>query len=110
MSFKPTEILQGCVGLSFVLLSIGGMWSMISGARVELRAAGAMLTVNEGQKLVEEALEDTEDIVNIIQRSPAVPKSQKKQLQQKLSTAKDSLSHAEEEINDDAEKLLGEED
>ena len=99
--FQPSQLLQFFLGLSVLFLSGGAGWSMLSGARVKVQAAGATLSVNERLKEVKGIRDDVAETVEELKAVPVIN-------QQKISAYAEELEQAEELIEDTELKLENE--
>ena len=103
--FRPNHELQICAGLSMVLLSIGGSWSMVSGSVVQFRIAGANFSVNEKLERVEEAKEILEDVTTELKRDPKSNRRRIQKAEQQLQLATPPIDETETKIQQDLDEL-----
>lgn len=103
--FRPNWELQLCIGISMVLLSTGGAWSMVSGAWVEFRAAGIIFSVNRKLERVDIAEDYVKDSVTELKQEPKVDRQKIRAAEQQLQLAEPIIEDAKTEIQHDLEKL-----
>ena len=104
--FEPTQVLQGCVGISLVTLSFGGTWSMIQGSVVKGSIAGTTFSVNERLERVEEIEERIEDATAKIIYDPQPSKKEIEAYRQELEEINEEIDRTATELETDFEKTL----
>lgn len=104
--FQPVKELQFCFGLSCVLLSVGGCWSMISGSVVNLSIAGAKLSVNQKLEKVERITQALEQSTQQLKSEPSVSKLKLKAIEQELKTVDRDIQREEKAIADELDHFI----
>ena len=104
--FRPTERLQSCLGVSLVILSIGGTWSMMSGSIVKFQIAGANFSVNEKLKVIEKVTEELSETTTELRNQPGVSPLKLKAIEAELEQTQSDIDEAESEIESELEQLV----
>ena len=105
--FQPSDNLQNMVGVSLIIVSIGGAWAAISGAVVKGKIAGATFSVNDKLEVVEEVSEDAINTVRELKEDSAVPRSKIESWELQLQDVHEKTEEAESEVIEDLQSLIG---
>lgn len=106
MIFQPSQTLQFLIGLSFSLLSFGGMWSMIRGSNFKVQVAGANLSVNQRLEDVEKIKESLDDTVTQLKAEPTVSSIKIEAYEKELEKAETEILDTEARIEEDLKDLI----
>ena len=104
--FRPTYELQLCAGASMVLLSCGGAWSMVSGAVVQFRVAGANFSVNQKLEQVESITEVLEQTTTQLKQEPKVNHQRLREVELQLQAIEPEITKTELEIHQELDSLV----
>jgi len=103
--FEPDPRFQLCAGISMVLLSFGGTWSMITGAVVQFRVAGANFSVNQKLDRVQEATSILEDVTDELSQEPKVNRQKIARAEEQLQLAMPKIEETETQVQHDLDEL-----
>ena len=104
--FRPTYELQLCAGVSMILLSGGGAWSMVSGAFVQFRVAGANFSVNQKLEQVESIAQTLGETTTQLKQEPKVNRLRLREVELQLQAIEPAILQAESEIHQELDSLV----
>lgn len=95
-----------CVGLSILILSAGGCYSMISGALVKINVAGTNISVNEKLQRVDKIAGVLEASTEQLKNEPGVSPLKIQAIEAELESVETDISATEKEIERDLKQLV----
>ena len=101
-----TEFFQNCGGVSMVILSLAGSWSMVSGAIVKINVAGTNISVNEKLQRVERITQDLEESTQQLKLEPGVSPLKIEAIERELEAVNEEIDSTELQLSDDLDKLV----
>lgn len=101
---------QQCIGVSIVILSAGGTYSMISGALVKINVAGTNISVNEKLQRVDKIARDLEQSADLLKQEPTVSKLKIRAIEKELEAVETDIEASQQQLQDDLKQLVEGED
>lgn len=105
-----TKFAQNCGGASFIILSVGATWSMVSGAVVRGSVAGANFSVNEKLQRVDKIARELEESAEQLRFEKGVSSLKIEALQTELDQVERDIKQQAQEIESDLTQLVERED
>lgn len=96
---------QKCIGVSIVILSLAGSYSMATGAFVKINVAGTNISVNEKLQRVDKIARDLESSTEMLKQEPTVSPLKIKAIEAELKQVESDIERTEADIDRDLKQL-----
>lgn len=103
---RSTPFFQNCLGVSAIVISLGGAWSMISGAMVKVSVAGTYFSVNEKLRTVEKVADELTETAKQLKAEPGASHLKLQVLEQELKFSEQQIEDTDAQINYEMERLI----
>ena len=103
--FTPTDFLQGSVGCSLFILSIGASWSMISGAVFDASIAGAKVSINQKLQEVDRVAQVVRNEAQSLKKEPMASKLTLEAIEKNLEIVDREIEKEEKAIERDLDRF-----
>lgn len=96
-----TPFFQGCGGISMILLSLAGAYSMATGALVKINVAGTNISVNEKLQRVNKIAQDLEASTEQLKHEPSVSRLKLRAIERELEQVESDIERTEADLDRD---------
>lgn len=101
-----TPFFQKCSGISMVVLSVAGAYSMATGAMVKINVAGTNISVNEKLQRVQGIAKDLEQSAEQLKLESGVSPIKIEAIEAELEQVESALEATEKELEADLKQIV----